>query len=219
MIKKCDNDKILNLETTSSLILGLSDSMYLVESLINKIGAVRNEFKGIYLFNSSIPLIKQNTKYYSNFILLKDPINQIPDLRSAVTDNENNIVIPEFVMLNQSKFLRSYPKHNLHALMLITKLIEEELARVCPFATNDDSKIDSETLEYYFNPRVNDIIESGNLEDICHPVISIMNEFICNDNYHIYFIKVDEDNATLTINKTIDHRIYEWTKQQYDIKI
>jgi hypothetical protein len=219
MIKKHDNDKVLSLETTSSLILGLSDSMYLVEGLINLTGAIRNEFKGIYLFNSSTPLIKENTKYYANFVLLEDPINQIPDLRCAITDDENNVVIPEFVMLNQSKFLRGYPKHNLHALMLIIKLIEDELVRVCPFAINDESRVDPTIIDYYFNPRVQDIIASGKLEDICHPIISIMSEFIGNDNYHIYFVKVNEDEATLTINKTIDHRIYEWTKQQYDIKI
>jgi hypothetical protein len=109
---------------------------------------------------------------------------------------------------NNSKRLYSQPTLPSRGLQLIELCINQEICKINPFARNSHT-------EAAINRLITNTAEitSDDIANDCSCILKHVIDFIGNDVWHIYFVRLK--GSDITIVKTIDYRIYDWHCSQY----
>lgn len=110
--------------------------------------------------------------------------------------------------VNTARRLYSQPTVPARGLQLIELCINNEISKINPFARNTHTEAAINRLIYG-----NAEITSDDIANECSNILKHVIEFIGNDVWHIYFVRLK--GSDITIVKTIDYRIYDWHCSQY----
>ena len=211
--KKYPNlDKLLS-ELKESIILDILPYALLIEKEYSKY--LKPPPEGVYLKNSRKPILEPNKVYYKksnvhDLVIFGNksyaiypivPISSISEVNETLLDSNYNVLLPEYVMSNKSKYLSNIP--NLPVVGL--SVVESYLLSL--FSNNNHN---TTIINYLTNEGI-DLYNSGDIdiETLINDLIYQCRLFIGNDIHFIYDISFNSSNVI--IDKLVDIRIYEWT--------
>lgn len=205
-----ENEAILQLIPTASLVLSLTDNLFELENRLE--GCTYKPTPGVYLINTLEPIIEAGKPYYtSKGLINQTPIigNELAEINDDVFDENGNVVISKHIMLNKNAILKNHPSVNTALFKIARLLIEDYINSKCPiFNVNNNNKITR-----YLVPEAMHLYESGEINNYMYVIYDIIDRFIGKDVYHIYFVRTV--GLDLIIDKVVDYRIYQWTKQHF----
>lgn len=168
---------------------------------------------GIYKLGEMYPCIIPNKLYFSQrvdkhnkFVTL--PITNFNKVTDAVVDELGKLIIPASIMKNKDQYLSNTPSIPVRGLILIKLLIEKHIEMICRWTNH--STYDNKILSHFKNGGY-ELYNEGHLDKICESLFRQINDFIGNDEWHIYFVKFS--GLDIVIEKAIDWRVYEWTRE------
>lgn len=198
------------LRTSQVLVLPIFSTAALLEQQFGDFFQPPTE--GIYKVGETQPCMFVNRLYHSEKLLpggssIKSPITNFDKTFSHVVDNDGNLIIPEYMMKDKKRFLSTYPTVPARGIMLVEMLVCSHIESMCIHTKHfhfkqkiDQQLLDSGLYLHY----------DGHLGKVCSSLFNQIDYFMENDLWHIYFTKrIQQD---LYVEKTIDFRIYEWTK-------
>ncbi len=167
--------------------------------------------EGIYIFNTLHPvLLPGQIGYLKN----GKTVNFTDILKYVDEDvfNENGILkIPGKVLQNKSKLINQSGFFPISALQLLKHNVDKNLQSFCPHSVPFTSAV---SYDRYLKKSAEDLIANGVCDSVLELEIPEIHEFIYKDLWRIYFVKTKTNN--LFIEKSIDFRIYDWTKMKYE---
>ena len=137
------------------------------------------------------------------------PIMDFSKVREAVVDVDGCLIIPKYMMQDQERYLSSMPTIPVRGLLLVEYLIAKHIESCCQHTKTShyNNKIDSQILDGYHH-----IHYDGLLDRSVESISAQVTEFMRRDNWHVYFTRrIQQD---IMVEKTIDYRIYDWTRIQ-----
>ena len=198
------------LKATQTHILPIFSMASLIEQQFGDF--LKPAAEGIYKIGEVIPSMNLHGSYFSEKILpnrdrITIPITNFDNTISHVVDSKGNLVIPEYMMRDKKRYLSTVPTVPARGIILVEMLVAEFIESVCRHTKHRHfkQKIDQQLLDNGLF-----LHYEGHLALLCESLINQIQQFIGNDVWHIYFTKrIQQD---LYVEKTIDFRIYEWTK-------
>jgi hypothetical protein len=113
-----------------------------------------------------------------------------------------------YPFIPRNRRLYEYPTIPAIGLRMIEALINRELARILPFARQAYP-------EKVFNSLLlSDDITYEEIYDSCGRIPQIVNQFVGEDVWSYHFVRLN--GTVITINKSVDYRVYEWHRQRYE---
>ena len=172
--------------------------------------------QGIYKAGELFPSIISTKHYFSQRIdkfnrPVLTPITNFNKVTDAVVDEAGNLIFPFTVMKNKEKYLTNHPTVPSRGLLLIKLMIEKHIESICRW--NRYSTFNNKILAHFTNEGY-EIYNEGHIDKICESLFMQLNNFIGLDEWHIYFVKFI--GLDILIEKTIDYRVYEWTREHGD---
>lgn len=167
--------------------------------------------EGIYIKGQLMPVVKPGQKLFALNSGKSFSYDQIAEIQDDVCDEDGNVLIKKELMLDKARLLNYGGYYPVSALQLLKANVDLNLRRFCKFAVPFSNE---STVLRYLKPGYKHILNEGYLDTYTNDIIEQLHEFIVKDLWRIYFTKVKSDN--LFIEKSVDYRIYEWTKMQYE---
>lgn len=205
-------EKLLE-EPKESIILNLLAFAILIEKKYFKY--LRPPPKGIYLKNTTTPILKPNKTYYQKSdtydIVISGnksysihpiiPVINISELSKTLLDSDYNIILPDYVMADKSKYLTNKPNLPVIGLSII------ETVLISLFFNNNHNI----AITNYLTNEGIDLYNSGNLEieELISELLYQCKVFIGKDIHFLYDLTFT--STDVIIDKLVDVRIYEWT--------
>lgn len=191
------------------LVLNLLD--YISELDIHYSSYFADPYPGIYIANKVEPVLLPNTVYYTDDgirFTLED--FEIDKYTGSVTDEYGNMLLSRYVMSMQKSFLSKTPTLPVFAIKIAHIYALSVVDDATPYV-RDKTKT-TEAIRY-LKPGGYIYVYNGMFSIALDELLKTISEFINNDIWNIYFIKLN--NTDLIIEKSIDYRIYEWHKLKY----
>lgn len=166
--------------------------------------------KGIYTLNSLWPVIGESTKIFDKNGRPLD-YDRVEELKTSVFNENGKLLINEYILKNLPHTVNRHGFYPISALQLLKHIVDKAMRAYCQYAspfTNDSA------VHNYITSESSDLLTSGQLENYVIDVNEEIFNFVCDDRWNIYFTKVKRDN--LYIEKTIDYRIYDWTRIMHE---
>lgn len=194
------------LETTGLLILNIVDQAYKLDEDMHKYLIYPK--LAVYHKNGIEPVLKPGCRYYTAKGLEdNEPIEALNKIKENVYDESGNLVIPRYMMIEQRKWLTNKPKLPISAMKVIMISLENYITDTTNF--NDSC----------FDYRLSEVLNESGLKAYEHNEFdryasvyyNAIEEFIAADRSHLYFCELR--STDMVIRKTIDFRIYDWTKR------
>lgn len=184
-----------------SCIISITEYAALIERIYKDI--LKPPRKGIYKLGELHPTIYDNKRYWT----IKDgaifPIGDFESTTTPVIDEDGNVILSKYIMTNKRKFLSASPTLPVIGSAVIKALIEYHISTISPWTKTNGYK--TKLLSLF-----NDYVDEDHLIDLCISIIQQINSFIGDDEWNIYFVKFI--GLDICIDKSIDYRIYEFTK-------
>ena len=217
-IENREDADIINLKTTEQMLIDLQDN-FCISKLSTKLSEYCKPNKpGIYTTTSHNPVLVPNNKYYTREGLMTNkPITQeeFPSIVENVYNSDGTLAVSSFLMRDKSSLLSTKPKIN-QAIPNIVHLVINDYLKSMRYRDFDSEDL-IYSLKHFIRQDKQDEIDSNFIDEIVviiDPIILSIMDFVDEDIHHIYFVDLLNDQ-NLVIRKTVDFRIYEYTKLQY----
>ena len=197
----------------SALVVSLKDSALMLHAHMQD--KLYPNPPGIYVHGSLMPIVQPSQKMFALGtgvpVTYQDLIEGKEFTNDEICNEEGMVLIPRSIMQNRSRLLSTGGFYPISAIQTLKHYVDSQLRNLGPYVapfTNDSmsTKYLKPEFRYYFS------------EDILRPyvvdVIHQAEEFISRDTWRMYFTKVMADD--LYIERHVDYRIYDWTRQQYE---
>lgn len=194
------------LETTGVLLLNIVDQAYKLDEDMHRY-LIYPEL-AVYHKHGIEPILKPGKRYYtSKGLECDEPLEKLDGLDENIYDELGNVVIPRYIVRYQSKWLTNRPKLPISAMKVIQLSIEEYISDT---TTYNDVYLDYRLSEVLNGPGM-DAYQHKEFDKYVSTFFNAIEEFIAADRCHLYFCELR--SADLLIRKTIDFRIYDWTRR------
>jgi hypothetical protein len=189
------------------LVLSLLD---FIHELVSEYSvAMKDPEEGIYLRNDVRPVIKVGRCFYSeSSYRTMTPLTYLDGIDEAILDENGQIILPRFVMKRKHQLLLVKPSIPSRAIQLAFNLVGMYIDETVKYRT---SEIYRELVLEQLRPEYTYLLGDGNIELVCQKLISRVAEFMGEDLWAVYFIRLI--NTTLVVEKAADYRVIEWTEK------
>ena len=195
-----------------AMVLQLLDNAWKLKALYGE--AFINPPVGLYLPGKAEPFISDSSVLFLKsdpkpFTILTKDINTIEE---DIYNRSGICVLPLKSAPRCKENILSRPTLPVMEITLLRYFFEHIVHSRCRWAvrTGTENKI-----LQCFKPEYRYLYTEFHIEDTIDKSREILINFIGDDVWNYYFFKMY--NANLIIEKSVDHRIYEWTKLQYDL--
>ena len=202
-------DPMSLLTTEEILVVSLRDQAFHLHTQMGD--KLKPNPEGIYVRGKLFPIIVPKDKLF--LLDSGKPIEykDLNEVNEGVCDQQGKLLISKEIMKMKHKLLSYSGFYPVSALQVLKANVDLNVRRYCRFAapfTNESVAVS------YLKPEYRDLLSSGFFDDYTSEVLNQAFEFISKDTWRIYFTKVMADS--LYIERSVDYRIYDWTKTQYD---
>lgn len=210
---------------TQTVIIPLLANAMTIEQKFNVY--MEDEPHGIYRLGDTEPVIVSGQDYYflsNNPLTGKNQMIPITDFDSSfnlstshVCNASGKIVIFDYMMKNKQKYLNNYPSIPTRSIIILEMVIRNLISRMSEYdnRANFDREIQNLLLpEYQY------LQDQNVFEDYATEIVQKTLNFVGEDTWHIYNVRAHGPDVTL--EKTIDFRIYEYHRrldQEYQAAI
>lgn len=192
------------------LVISLKEKAY---QMLASIGhtLVPNPF-GIYTKTQLFPVLRPGESAFAMSTGKKHGFDEIGNLDDDICNARGEVIIPRAFMRDKARMLSINGFYPISALQLLKASVDLNMRRFCPHAapfTNEHNAAAS-----FLKPEYQHLLYENELDVFISDLIEEMHDFVVKDTWNIYFTKVKTDN--LHIEKSIDYRIFDWTRIQYN---
>lgn len=164
--------------------------------------------EGIYVRSRDWPIV---TPEMTLFDTKGKRVNysEIGELNEELRDIDGRTVFSSEIMKNKGMHLRLNGFYSVSAQALVRISIITQLKALCQYTavSCNESPYD------YILPGYSHAWDEGWFDVYTEEIMKSISDFVGEDVWNIYFI--DKLPQTLIIKKSVDNRIYEWTKDRY----
>lgn len=206
---------------SKTVIYSLHDFVYLLNELPEQDIFNKTIRSGLYLANELKPRLFGSAKYlYKQIYDTYGPITgpgldldklDVQKLADDIVDIEGNFVIDRSHILKNT---RLYKKPTLDAarFSFLASWIIDFFNQQC----SDTPRIRYSDYQVYnwVRKKYREYLYDGTMDEVLRPLHDRLTEWVGEDTWHIYQVRVSETNIYIT--KTIDVRIYQWHQQRLD---
>lgn len=168
---------------------------------------------GIYLMNGLTPLLKSGHYFSESSYKRLQPIHSLDNLQEAVLDDNGTVLIPRYVMRHKAQFLSAIPKVPVRAIQTAYLLIQIHL---CQQTCHEWHRVPTQAITQYIQPQYRHLVLYEDIEDICHSLIRLLDDFINGRRWHIYFTTLH--HTDVIVERAEDFRIVDWMRQQQELQ-
>jgi len=171
---------------------------------------------GLYVKGGIKPILYKDKEYYYrpskevNELVLIEDLSIVPKLTTDILDKDMKVVLPVLSLLNKSRYLTLEPTLPITAMEFGRYMALDYLGKICPYSRY----IKKGGIEDFIKPEYYDSIDEYSFEDAYQHMLDDIHDFIDDCTWNIYFTK--NRMSTLIIEQSIDWRIYDWHRIQYD---
>lgn len=168
--------------------------------------------EGIYLRTELEPKIRPGMKVIGERSHKEYAYKDLGKADEGLRNESGDILIPEYAVLNKETMLSQTGFYSISAINLIKAAIDINLRRMCKYAipfTNINNAVGK-----CLKPDYAHLLNEDAFNAFIETPLSQLDQFIKDDNWNIYLSRVK--TTSLYIEKTVDYRIYEWTRMQYE---
>ena len=183
------NEAILQLQPTALMILSLKDNMFMLDELLR--GKTYPEENGVYLLNQITPILREGVKYFTyeglnSGIHIKE--EEFAKLNEDIYNESGNIIINKEVMKRKDFLLRNKPTVRARVIKIAELLVNEYMNQTSHIFSRRYNVADE--IFKHLLPEYQDLYSGGMLAETLDQLFLQISEFIGNDTWHIYFIKL-----------------------------
>lgn len=165
---------------------------------------------GLYAAGQMNPSLVNDRDYYEeitiNGVTRLQKIEDIHNTKNAIYDQKHQLILNKFQSANKDKWLKPYPTVPSTALKIVYHILQLHLDSICPYKSFNHNTTDK--ILRLLKPGSEDLLHSGELENLLQNLLSRISDFIRYDNWNIYFQKFI--GCDILIEKMCDYRIYDW---------
>lgn len=161
---------------------------------------------GIYFVNQTEPILKPNQNYFTDSTYRSQtPITSLDNVRENVLDENGLVVIPDYILKQQKKYLRPVPSIPVRSIEFLHRVAQQFIAsnvvhQHCSYCERD--------LYDLVRPEFHYLVSDGTLEAGCRGLLDQLHYFMNGDVWNLYYLS--RQGTDLCVEKSIDFRIYEW---------
>lgn len=191
------------------LVVSLKEPSLALHSVLND--KIYPNPPGIYVHGRLMPVITPNQTLFTLSDGKQITYEDLPNINDDICDFEGKVLIKREIMLNKGRLLSYGGFYPIGALQLLKAAVNRYLQTFARFAvpfSNEHSAV------RYLKPEYQHLLAEGFFDTYINGIITEIHEFVIQDLWRMYFTKVKGDD--LYIEKTVDYRIYDWTRMQYE---
>ena len=192
-------------------IISIEDDAYNLNNIYGK--ALKPNPEGVYLSSSLLPVLRPGQELVEAVTGKTYGVDNVMEAKNDLSNESGEVVISSYHLKNKNRYLSTKGFYPVSAIQLLKIVIDKNLRRFCkysmPFTIGETSFYQYITDEYKKN------FNQALLEDFSSERLDQIYDFVKKDRWRMYFTRVRRNN--LYIEKCVDYRIYEWTRQQYEL--
>lgn len=214
--RKVNMPDINSLDIEATIVLNMEDCASFIE--LSCADALLEPPKGIYSKSSIDPVMVSSGNYYTITNgatgVVRTPINEIGDVKkgmSVYTEacGVDKMVISNLQLQDRDRHLSALPMRPYRGIKIVEQLITNQIDNFVKYRSgsrdlyrNIRVHLKKEVSDEQFQEIVREIKEQYS------ETKSAVREFMGKHDWHLYFVKIK--GSTVTIQKSIDYRVYDW---------